>query len=156
MLPAGPARLCYRLRRHAGRRGERRSLGETDYIRLPDGAHQLLKAPLIVVWDLLTVVLLRLCFEVGSIRHRELRFRAGRDAWSDPVTARFRTRSSVPRSSGPCSRGHMVGPTSASSGRHQHGGTMWLWKCHAPLTYGAKVHHGLVSLSVTVAPPGGG
>nr|WP_319700850.1 transposase [Streptomyces sp. ME19-01-6] len=46
-----PARLCYRLRRHTGRKGERRSLDESDYIRLLDGAHQLLKAPLIVVWD---------------------------------------------------------------------------------------------------------
>ena len=34
--PGLPARLCYRLRRHTGRRGERRSLGETDYIRLLD------------------------------------------------------------------------------------------------------------------------
>ncbi|MER6503145.1 hypothetical protein ABT218_28230 [Streptomyces sp. NPDC001455] len=49
--PGLPARLCYRLRRHTGRKGERRSLGEADYIRLLDGAHQLLKAPLIVVWD---------------------------------------------------------------------------------------------------------
>jgi hypothetical protein len=49
--PGLPARLCHRLRRHTGRKGERRSLGETDYIRLPDGAHQLLKAPLNVVWD---------------------------------------------------------------------------------------------------------
>ncbi|MFJ8856382.1 hypothetical protein [Streptomyces sp. NPDC102437] len=49
--PGLPARLCYRLRRHTGRKGERRSLGDADYIRLLDGAHQLLKAPLIVVWD---------------------------------------------------------------------------------------------------------
>jgi hypothetical protein len=52
--PGQPARLCYRLRRHTGRKGERRSLGETDYIRLLDGAHHLLKAPLIVVWDRLS------------------------------------------------------------------------------------------------------
>ncbi|MGW1910512.1 hypothetical protein ACWCQS_07185 [Streptomyces sp. NPDC002076] len=56
----------------------------------------------------------------------------------------------------PLQQGHMVGPTSASSGRHQHCGTMWLWKCHAPLTYGAKVHHGWVPVLVTVEPPGGG
>jgi putative transposase len=31
--PGLPARLCYRLRRHTGRKGERRSLGETDDIR---------------------------------------------------------------------------------------------------------------------------
>lgn len=49
--PGLPARLCYRLRRHTGRKGERRSLGESDYICLLDGAHHLLKAPLIVVWD---------------------------------------------------------------------------------------------------------
>ncbi len=49
--PGLPARLCYRLRRHTGRKGERRSLSERDYIHLLDGAHRLLKAPLIVVWD---------------------------------------------------------------------------------------------------------
>ncbi|MFE7709142.1 transposase [Streptomyces sp. NPDC057486] len=49
--PGLPARLCYRLRRHTGRKGDRRSMSEMDYIRLLDGAHQLLKAPLIVVWD---------------------------------------------------------------------------------------------------------
>ncbi|MFE7331902.1 hypothetical protein ACFU8W_44890 [Streptomyces sp. NPDC057565] len=38
----------------SGRKGERRSLGEADCIRLLDGAHQLLKAPLIVVWDRLS------------------------------------------------------------------------------------------------------
>jgi hypothetical protein len=52
--PGLPARLCYRLRRHTGRKGERRSLGESDYIHLLDGAHHLLKAPLIVVWDRLS------------------------------------------------------------------------------------------------------
>jgi transposase len=52
--PGLPARPCYRLRRHTGRKGERRSLGETDHIRLLDGAHHLLKAPLIVVWDRLS------------------------------------------------------------------------------------------------------
>lgn len=49
--PGLPARPCYRLRRHTGRKGERRSMSETDYIRLLDGAHRLLMAPLIVVWD---------------------------------------------------------------------------------------------------------
>ncbi|WP_055494927.1 transposase [Streptomyces sp. TP-A0356] len=49
--PGLPARLYYRLRRHTGRKDERRSLGESDYIHLLDGAHHLLKAPLIVVWD---------------------------------------------------------------------------------------------------------
>ncbi|MER6187831.1 transposase [Streptomyces sp. NPDC001652] len=52
--PGLPARLCYRLRRHTGRKGERRSLSESDYIHLLDGAHRLLRAPLIVVWDRLS------------------------------------------------------------------------------------------------------
>lgn len=52
--PGLPARLCYRLRRHTGRKGERRSLSERDYIHLLDGAHHLLKAPLIMVWDRLS------------------------------------------------------------------------------------------------------
>nr|WP_234386803.1 hypothetical protein [Streptomyces scabiei] len=47
--PGLPARLCYRLRRHSGRKGERRSLGESDCIHLLDAAHHLLKAPLIVM-----------------------------------------------------------------------------------------------------------
>ncbi|MEU4932596.1 transposase [Streptomyces yokosukanensis] len=38
----------------SGRKSERRSLGERDYVHLLDGAHQLLKAPLIVVWDRLS------------------------------------------------------------------------------------------------------
>ncbi|MEU1457054.1 transposase [Streptomyces avermitilis] len=45
VLPATPA---YRPQ------GERRSLGESDYIHLLDGAHHLLKAPLIMVWDRLS------------------------------------------------------------------------------------------------------
>ncbi|MET9386939.1 winged helix-turn-helix domain-containing protein [Streptomyces sp. NPDC002928] len=55
VLPARPARPpVLRLRRHTGRKGERRSLGESDYIHLLDGAHHLFKAPLIVVWDRLS------------------------------------------------------------------------------------------------------
>ncbi|MFE4798290.1 hypothetical protein ACFRFL_25210 [Streptomyces sp. NPDC056708] len=38
--PGLPTPLCYRLCRHAGRKGERRSLSETDYIRLLDRAHR--------------------------------------------------------------------------------------------------------------------
>jgi DDE superfamily endonuclease len=51
MRPGRRTRLCYRLRVHRGRKGERRSLSETDYIRLIDGVHQLLGAPIILVWD---------------------------------------------------------------------------------------------------------
>lgn len=54
MRPGTRSRLCYRIRVHHGRRGERRSLSETDYIHLIDGTHQLLKAPIVLVWDRLS------------------------------------------------------------------------------------------------------
>jgi hypothetical protein len=51
MRPGSRTRLCHRLRRHTGRKGERRSLSERDYIALIDGMHHLVKAPLVLVWD---------------------------------------------------------------------------------------------------------
>lgn len=45
------ARLVWRSVRHRGRKGERRSFSETDYIALLDAAHRTLNAPIIVVWD---------------------------------------------------------------------------------------------------------
>uniref|UniRef100_UPI0016697A7E transposase n=1 Tax=Streptomyces albiflavescens TaxID=1623582 RepID=UPI0016697A7E len=51
MRPGSRTRLCHRLRRHTGRKGERRSLSERDYIALVDGVHQLVKAPIVLVWD---------------------------------------------------------------------------------------------------------
>lgn len=51
MRPGSRTRLCHRLRRHTGRKGERRSLSERDYIALVDGMHHLVKAPLVLVWD---------------------------------------------------------------------------------------------------------
>ncbi|MEU9617305.1 transposase [Streptomyces sp. NPDC048209] len=51
MRPGSRTRLCHRLRRHTGRKGERRSLSERDYIGLIDGIHQLVKAPIVLVWD---------------------------------------------------------------------------------------------------------
>ncbi|MFF0110999.1 transposase [Streptomyces hirsutus] len=51
LRPGSRTRLCYRLRVHHGRRGERRSLSETDYMRLVDSVHQLLRAPIVLVWD---------------------------------------------------------------------------------------------------------
>ncbi|MET8289496.1 transposase [Streptomyces sp. NPDC005132] len=44
-------RLCHRLRVHRSGKDERRSLGERDYIQLLDGVHQLVKAPIVLVWD---------------------------------------------------------------------------------------------------------
>ncbi|MEV5082218.1 IS630 family transposase [Streptomyces sp. NPDC056159] len=51
LRPGCQTRLCYRIRVHHGRRGERRSLSETDYMRLVDGVHQMLKAPIVLLWD---------------------------------------------------------------------------------------------------------
>lgn len=51
MRPGSRTRLCDRIRMHRGCKGERRSLSEIDYIHLIDGAHQLLRAPIILVWD---------------------------------------------------------------------------------------------------------
>ncbi|GAA4982723.1 hypothetical protein GCM10025734_04190 [Kitasatospora paranensis] len=50
MRPGSRTRLCHRLRRHTGRKGERRSLSERDYISLIDGLHQLVRAPIVLVW----------------------------------------------------------------------------------------------------------
>jgi len=51
MRPGSRTRLCHRIRRHTGRKGERRSLSERDYIGLIDGMHHLVKAPIVLVWD---------------------------------------------------------------------------------------------------------
>ncbi|MFF4796207.1 hypothetical protein ACFY2M_42670 [Streptomyces sp. NPDC001276] len=51
LRPGCQTRLCYRIRVHHGRRGERRGLSETDYMRLVDGVHQMLKAPIVLLWD---------------------------------------------------------------------------------------------------------
>lgn len=49
--PGSRTRLCHRLIAHPAGRGTRRSLGERDFIALIDSAHQLLKAPIVLVWD---------------------------------------------------------------------------------------------------------
>jgi len=49
--PGSRTRLCYRVKAHRGRKGERRSLSEADYIALLDTVHQQLRAPIILVWD---------------------------------------------------------------------------------------------------------
>ena len=51
MQPGARTRMCHRLRRHTGRKGERRSLSERDYIGLIDGMHQLVRAPIVLIWD---------------------------------------------------------------------------------------------------------
>ncbi|WP_455568707.1 IS630 family transposase [Streptomyces griseofuscus] len=49
--PGSRTRLCHRLRTHRAGKGKRRSMGERDFIALVDGVHQLVKAPLVLVWD---------------------------------------------------------------------------------------------------------
>ncbi|WP_456302777.1 IS630 family transposase [Streptomyces mirabilis] len=51
MRPGSRTRLCHRLRTHPAGKGKRHSLGERDFIALIDGAHQLVKAPIVLVWD---------------------------------------------------------------------------------------------------------
>ena len=49
--PGLRTRLYYTTRAHRGRKGERRSFAETDYIALLDSVHQQLRAPIVLVWD---------------------------------------------------------------------------------------------------------
>ncbi|MFJ8364637.1 transposase [Streptomyces sp. NPDC093984] len=51
MRPGSRTRLCHRLRTHPAGKGKRRSMGERDFIALIDGVHQLVKAPIVLVWD---------------------------------------------------------------------------------------------------------
>ncbi|MEV0212944.1 transposase [Micromonospora sp. ALFpr18c] len=43
--------MIYRTITHRGRKNERRSFGERDYISLLDAAHQQLRGPIVLVWD---------------------------------------------------------------------------------------------------------
>ena len=45
------SRFIYRTTVHRGRRGERRSFSERDYISLLDAAHQQLDGPIVLIWD---------------------------------------------------------------------------------------------------------
>ncbi len=47
MWPGSRTRLCT----HPAGKGKRRSMGERDFIALIDGVHQLVKAPIVLVWD---------------------------------------------------------------------------------------------------------
>ena len=49
--PGSRTHLLYRIGVHRGRKGERRSMSERDYIGLIDAAHQQFKAPIILIWD---------------------------------------------------------------------------------------------------------
>lgn len=49
--PGERSRLIYRTIVHRGRKGERRSFSERDYINLLDAAHQQLDGPMVLVWE---------------------------------------------------------------------------------------------------------
>jgi DDE superfamily endonuclease len=51
LKPGERSRLIYRTLVHRGRRGERGSFAEADYLALLDAAHQQLKAPIVLIWD---------------------------------------------------------------------------------------------------------
>ncbi|MEK2472576.1 transposase [Streptomyces noursei] len=51
MRPGSRTRLCHRLRAHPAGKDQRRSMDERGFIALIDGVHQLVKAPLVLVWD---------------------------------------------------------------------------------------------------------
>lgn len=51
MRPGSRTRLCHRLRTHPAGKGQRRSMGDRDFIALVDGVHHLVKAPIVLVWD---------------------------------------------------------------------------------------------------------
>lgn len=51
MRPGSRTRLCHRLRTHPAVKGARRSMSERDFIDLVDGVHQLVRAPIVLVWD---------------------------------------------------------------------------------------------------------
>ncbi|WP_344620243.1 transposase [Dactylosporangium salmoneum] len=50
-MPGRRSRFIYRTMVHRGRRGERRSFSEHDYISLLDAAHQQLGGPIVLIWD---------------------------------------------------------------------------------------------------------
>ncbi|MEH0628481.1 transposase [Streptomyces stelliscabiei] len=51
MRPGSRTRLCHRLIAHPAGKGKRRSMSERDFVALLDGTQQLIKAPMLVVWD---------------------------------------------------------------------------------------------------------
>ena len=53
--PAHRSRLIYRTIVHRGRKGERRSFSERDYIGLLDAAHQQFHGQIVLVWDNLNI-----------------------------------------------------------------------------------------------------
>ncbi|MFF1792550.1 transposase [Kitasatospora sp. NPDC058243] len=70
MRPGSRTRLSHRLRLHSGRKGERRSMSEQDCIGLIDGMHQLVRAPIVLVWDRLNTHVPHVMRELIAARDR--------------------------------------------------------------------------------------
>ena len=68
MRPGSRTRLCHRLVVHPAGNGKRRSMSERDFIALLDGAHQLIKAPIVLVWDRLNTHVSRTMRELIDAR----------------------------------------------------------------------------------------
>nr|WP_282206392.1 IS630 family transposase [Kitasatospora fiedleri] len=68
--PGSRTRLCHRLVTHPAGKGMRRSMGERDFIALVDGVHQLVKAPIVLVWDRLNTHVSRAVRELVDQRAR--------------------------------------------------------------------------------------
>uniref|UniRef100_UPI0035A248FF transposase n=1 Tax=Streptomyces poonensis TaxID=68255 RepID=UPI0035A248FF len=68
MRPGSPTRLCHRLIAHPAGKGKRRSMSERDFIALIDGTHQLIKAPVVLVWDRLNTHVSRTMRELIDAR----------------------------------------------------------------------------------------
>lgn len=67
--PGSRTRLCHRLCTHPAGKDKRRSMGERDFIALLDGVHQLVRAPIVLVWDRLNTHVSRVMR--GLITERE-------------------------------------------------------------------------------------
>jgi putative transposase len=50
LKPGHRGRLMWRIRLHRGRKNERGSFSEDDYIAFLDQAHQRLQAPIVLIW----------------------------------------------------------------------------------------------------------
>ncbi|MDH6630403.1 hypothetical protein M2271_008263 [Streptomyces sp. LBL] len=68
MRPGARTRLCHRLIAHPAGKGKRRSMSERDFIALLDGTHQLIKAPVVLVWDRLNTHVSRTMRELIDAR----------------------------------------------------------------------------------------
>ncbi|MFE1841188.1 transposase [Streptomyces sviceus] len=68
MRPGSRTRLCHRLVAHPAGKGKRRSMSERDFIALLDGAHQLIKAPIVLVRDRLNTHVSRTMRELIDAR----------------------------------------------------------------------------------------